>query len=374
MKKTLITLTLAITCLAYGLLIGKYEVFPYNLIKSAQDYFEEQPIELITQQNEISYEDISPESLISVHPKNSDSLRSVLSSILFGSSSLPNSLPDTIFSVKDNEYADLIGLQKIDQFEIVMEHNIKSIGYIFHPIKSNNRLAIYHQGHRGDFLNGKNTIRHFIDKGYTVYALCMPLSGKNNQPMIDDKKLGKYKLTTHGRLKFFKNPMKYFISPIITMINHAESKNFDDICMIGVSGGGWSTTLAAAVDTRIKNSFPVAGTYPMYVRFKKNPNTDFGDFEQSYGELFSQINYMEMYILGAIGEQRKQIQVLNKYDPCCFSGNDFKSYQKVISQKVESFEDGFFNVLPDTTHSDHKISEFALSKIDQVLNSNTSKK
>jgi hypothetical protein len=32
--------------------------------------------------------------------------------------------------------------------------------------------------------------------------------------------------------------------------------------MLGLSGGGWSTTLAAAVDPRIQLSFPTAGSVP----------------------------------------------------------------------------------------------------------------
>ena len=32
--------------------------------------------------------------------------------------------------------------------------------------------------------------------------------------------------------------------------------------MLGLSGGGWSTTLASAVDPRIQLSFPTAGSIP----------------------------------------------------------------------------------------------------------------
>ena len=128
---------------------------------------------------------------------------------------------------------------------------------------------IYHQGHRGDFILGKKSIQLFVEKWFTVYAFCMPLKGKNNKPMIYLDKLGEFQLDNHNKFKFLENPLEYLISPVITMINYSKGKNFDDITMIGISGGGWTTTLTAAVDTRIKFSFPVAGSYPMYIRFLK---------------------------------------------------------------------------------------------------------
>ena len=36
--------------------------------------------------------------------------------------------------------------------------------------------------------------------------------------------------------------------------------------MAGLSGGGWTTTLYAAIDPSIRYSFPVAGTIPLYLR------------------------------------------------------------------------------------------------------------
>lgn len=370
MKKILSYTIVLIFSLIYGVLIGKYEFFPYGILKSFDDYFEK---ETKIEEEEILNIQISPESLISVSANNLDSIQIDLNAILFGSPTLPDNLPDTIFEIQDKEYSDLIGLEKIEQFEILMDDNVNSIGYIFNPKESNNRIVIYHQGHRGDFLNGKSTIRYFVERGFTVYAFCMPLLGKNNQPIIHDSKLGEFRLSGHERLKFLDNPLKYFISPVISMINYAESKKYDEITMIGISGGGWTTTLAAAADTRITNSFPVAGTYPMYIRFQK-PIKNYGDFEQTYEKLYSRINYLDMYIMGSIGEHRKQIQVLNKYDPCCFNGNYYESYDYIISQKVGEFEKGYFDVFIDSTHFEHKISDFALTKINDVMNSAPNKK
>ena len=52
--------------------------------------------------------------------------------------------------------------------------------------------------------------------------------------------------------------------------------------MAGLSGGGWTTTIASALDPRIVLSFPVAGSVPFAMRDEHpgDPYHDLGDFEQ----------------------------------------------------------------------------------------------
>lgn len=75
--------------------------------------------------------------------------------------------------------------------------------------------------------------------------------------------------------------------------------------MMGLSGGGWTTVLYAALDPRIMRSYPVAGSWPIYLRFA-SPR-DWGDYEETIPELYKTVNYLEMYILGSYGEGRKQL-------------------------------------------------------------------
>ena len=42
--------------------------------------------------------------------------------------------------------------------------------------------------------------------------------------------------------------------------------NFKRYSMIGLSGGGWTTVVYAAIDERISDSFSVAGSIPFYLR------------------------------------------------------------------------------------------------------------
>src|SRR5206468_3419492 len=110
-----------------------------------------------------------------------------------------------------------------------------------------------------------------------------------------------------------------FLEPVAVALNYIAPRHpFRSISMIGISGGGWTTTLYAAVDPRVSRSYPVAGSLPHYLASDAPQN--WGDYEQTLPELYRTANYLELYILGGYGRGRAQLQVLNKYDPCCFNG------------------------------------------------------
>ena len=371
MKKNSLIVIVGIVGLSCGVLIGKSELFPFSSLQSNQDKTDKNASSPNTDEH-VQYVQPDLEELLSVDPDNIDSLRRRLSYLIFGTPTLPEQLPDTVYEIEDGSYSGLANLNKIEQFSITQKYGLKSVGYIFHPKNPIHRLMIYHQGHRGDFNFGYETIKSFLDKGFTVYAFCMPLLGKNNQPKIYLEKLGEISFSEHDRFKYLANPIQYFIAPVISLINYSELENFSNITMVGISGGGWTTTVTAAVDSRINFSYPVAGTYPMFIRFQK-PSKNYGDFEQTYERLYSEVNYLDLYVLGATGKERLQTQILNKYDDCCFDGEDYKVYADFISTKVENFENGNFQVFSDTSHSEHKISQIALSRIFDEIYSSPSK-
>jgi hypothetical protein len=277
----------------------------------------------------------------------------------FPSSKMPDKIENDI---KDDRYNDLMNLKTIDKLTVSMEKGLNSIVYIFHPSKSNNKLILYHQGHDGDFILGKNTIKFFVDKGYSVMAFSLPLLGMNNQPVIDFPGFGKVKLQAHNFLILLKSkdlsPIKFFMEPIAVSLNYAEKKfGFKPIYMIGISGGGWATTLYSAIDTRITKSYPVAGTLPLFLRIPR----DWGDWEQFEPELYQIADYLELYILGSYGDFRKQFQILNKYDSCCFAGIKYQVYENEIKKAVSLLGKGEFDIFLDDTHKEHKISDNVLN-------------
>ena len=56
---------------------------------------------------------------------------------------------------------------------------------------------------------------------------------------------------------------RFFVEPVILTINYAKQVlGYKRVVMMGLSGGGWTTTMAAALDPRIELSIPVAGSIP----------------------------------------------------------------------------------------------------------------
>jgi hypothetical protein len=301
-------------------------------------------------------------------------LRGKLISLLWGNPGLPTSLPsEVIHGFTDTHYGDIPSLGRIDKLSIIMEYGIESHVYHFIPKSPNNNIVLYHQGHDGDFVNSKAQVRQFLDCGYSVAAFAMPLNDPNNQPTVLIPRLGRLRMTSHDHMKYltpdFGHPVKYFIEPVAIVLNYLKSNyDYSTVSMVGLSGGGWTTTLAAAIDPRIDKSFPVAGSYPIYLR--SNSQRDWGDYEQTVPEVYRTVNYLELYILGSFGRDRRQLQIINQFDKCCFAGTKWETYRNIVRKRVHELGAGEFDLFLDTSHKEHIISETAMSLILAELESN----
>ena len=178
--------------------------------------------------------------------------------------------------------------------------------------------------------------------GHDVFLFSMPLKGVNAGPSATATALGDNHWwflpweQQHGD-----HPLRYFIEPVVLTANYAEAQGYEEINMAGLSGGGWSTTFAPAVDKRIKRSFPIAGSVPCAMRNPLGPvpgQTWTGDDDEDYEQscmphdhpvgarndkpgrpAFASCNYTCQYLLAGLEPGRFQVQVLHEYDSCCFS-------------------------------------------------------
>ncbi len=250
-----------------------------------------------------------------------------------------------------------------------MPNQFHSVVHHFQANNSNNKLFLYHEGHQTKNHAEKN-IQILINKGYDVMFLSMPLYDQNS------KNYDLHNNFTIMQNKTF-NPISLFITPVIVSINHAK-KNYDynSISMTGLSGGGWTTTIAAAVDNRITKSYPVAGSMPL--QFKKTPR---GEYEETPNFFKQNITYETMYYLGSYGKNRKQTQILNMYDPCCFNAYSYGKFRQATNTPIyEDYErqiqkalgkQGSFEVILDDTHTEHKLSRNAMKYIIRKDNEKT---
>ena len=355
----------------FGTYVGLYKIFPYEVLDSSKDVLFEQK----TIQNNQFVNQVDVSSLIKINSESDiNQKRDFLIEHFWDAGSFMRvkdkaQLPKVETDISDSNYEDFQNLKRIDRLTVEMEYGINSISYLFIPEQTNEKLILYHQGHGGDFLLGYDTIQFFLDRNFTVLAMAMPLLGMNNQPVVEIDGLGEMKLTSHKKLRLLEannfNPMKLFLDPIQVNLNFlAKEYNFKRYSMIGLSGGGWTTVVYSAIDERISDSFSVAGSIPFYLRVDSR---DMGDYEQTNIALYQNVNYLELYVLGAYGDGRQHIQIFNKNDPCCFSGNGYETYEFVIKDKMLQLGKGNFQILIDDTHNEHKISDHMLNLVNENI-------
>jgi hypothetical protein len=182
-----------------------------------------------------------------------------------------------------------------------------------------------------------------------------------------------FQLSTTG------SPMKYFLEPTALGLNYLERRSRSDhfpkyraFHMTGLSGGGWTTTIYAAIDTRIRCSFPVAGTIPLYLR----TGGSVGDREQFEPSFYRIAGYPDLYILGGHGRGRKQVQILVRRDDCCFGeaqhdskasgvayAEAMREYETRVRTALKEIGHGSFRLEIDDTAPSHMISHHAIQNV-----------
>jgi len=282
--------------------------------------------------------------------------------------------------------------KRVDRLEVDVL-GMRSLAYLMHPEKRSNppRLAVVHAGHsrRGDYLKRDywDAIHLFLRRGYSVVMMHMPQCGWNDDMTAvlpngktiavrnhdDIVNLPRRDSTLHEGAGF-----RPFLEPVIACINHgirASGAAEPEVTMIGLSGGGWTTHMAAALDTRIRLSFPVAGSYPLYLRNKDRGSV--GDLEQYFIPLYDEnispdgsgggvATWLEIYALGGFGEGRRQVMVTAQYDSCCFRGDPeetVNTFKDIVAETVKSLGHGRWEHMLDTTHRSHMISPWVFEQV-----------
>ena len=178
---------------------------------------------------------------------------------------------------------------------------------------STNRTHLY------DFYN--LTDFYHRELGSDAFFMYMPLLGPNRQQGLPESHQWFEQWQDRGT-----PTIKFFLEPVVLTISFALSLGYDNVVMIGKSGGGWTTTLMAALDPRISLSIPIAGSIPLDFQ---PPDTR--DYEQKPRPktdklwYLNVVNYTQLYALATIAADgfcsRTSLQLLHEDDPCCFSGH-----------------------------------------------------
>ncbi|MCC6539459.1 MAG: SGNH/GDSL hydrolase family protein [Bryobacterales bacterium] len=290
---------------------------------------------------------------------------------IWGAAGLPRrSRPASIQTNAPSPVPDLPNLKRVDTFTIKMDAGQENTTHHFIPAaRANGKLMVLQHGHACTFDDARDprgagmadTLATLLDAGYGVLAAYMP----HMRP-------GECRTLAHGKL--FDLPvaagtsaLKFFLEPVAVSLNELRSK-YKEVHMAGLSGGGWTTTLYAAVDPSIRTSYPVAGTIPLHLRI----GGSVGDLEQYLDEFYRMAGYPDLYMLGSWG--RQQTQILNRRDDCCFGeaqhnaariGAPYADAMREYAARVQKAlgAQGSFELVIDESAPRHMISPEAAKRI-----------
>ncbi|SDH08006.1 hypothetical protein [Nonomuraea jiangxiensis] len=308
--------------------------------------------------------------------------RAFLAGYVWKGAGRPTTLPAVEQGVAaPEELKDITGVRRIDLLTVRLRYQVTAKVYDLLPRKPwNHRLALYHNGHGEPPESMIRTAQALLDRGYRVMAYAMPFHHWNAQGIEDPDHPGTMlPPPSHRELASWERPefstLTFFLEPLTVTLNYAEQTYRPrSVEMIGLSGGGWTTTVYSALDPRVTRSYPVAGSLPFFLRAASpKPGPTIGDFEQtkeSFPGFYaaSSDDFLDMYVMASIGENRGQLQILNRFDKCCFNGVSHRVYQTPVRDRVRLMaggrpERGRWDLLEDATHDDHTISPYALSVI-----------
>lgn len=312
-----------------------------------------------------------------------DRLRSDVIDVIWGSDGVPNEgLPESVRKVDlaavppecedrtQNEslralnceapkYVGWENLAEIQDLGIAVGPDyIASVAY-FRPRRGNGILVLYQHGFAGTYHFHHRLLEALIAAGYTVAATSLPNYGDN---ICKTPQTQPWCAVSSGRFEV-PLPLRVYFTPLAAAINYARREDgIEHVAMIGFSAGAWVAAVMAAADTRIERSYPVAGVIPFYMRRPKEwpPN-------EIYPPLMDTAGMLDLFVLGASGPSRSQLQVYNRFDRCCYNGPRPLLYEQAVKTAVRETGGGAFDLVLDETHARHKISRWAFEHIFEDL-------
>jgi hypothetical protein len=281
---------------------------------------------------------------------------------------------------------------KNSEINCVKFYDVKECGIIEYTqsisSSNNKKLLIYFQGHGSetykvskdfykgqhgnpynhrDFIKIKN---HYLAKGFDILSLSMSNKGYNFELNYFPNIILKYLKKNGYQHEIYKNfydpeypnkkPLSLMLSGNFYLINEILTKSdYQEIYAVGISGGGWYSTILSAIIPQITRSFSFSGTIPLPLQyFDKNK----GDWELSDRKNYKDFNYFDLYALSTVDEfnkkTRKHHQIYNTYDSCCYR----KPYSSLMKNVATKLEDKNFEII-ELNRNTHDIdTNFLFSK------------
>ena len=254
--------------------------------------------------------------------------------------------------------------------------------YHGHATTPNGHLVIVNNGHQSDVAAAYESLMSQLGAlGYDVAYTAMPKVGDNtttNPTVPGTSSTGHNQMLSGGLDRVGYNPLELFLFDKISAIDYLES-SYTNIYMTGNSGGGWTTVLCAAIDERIRISFPNRGAGLKGFKVREFA----GDYEQGpfpaymwtaaiAGNVLSgprretdynAITYADMLAMGASNGRTVQNQT-SQWDDCCFFGNNAIVYKDTIKRLAGELGGRYFHIIDQNiSRGPHRFSVFDIANI-----------
>lgn len=347
--RPILALTILGTAFLYGVAVGKYHVFPYSVFESLNATL----ASLRHSPDEAATRPDLGEVKARIASVDATSLRAKLSQEIL--------LPQEAVTVT------LSGEDATASF-----YGIAIKGKLRRAVENASCLLVYHQGHGGnpfDFAYHESLWQGAQAADCDMLSLSMPGLGLNAgeawYPSAgvagrEVMTLNAADATQHGNYAFFKDPAIPEVDPLALFLSgqfyliRALAADYESVKMVGISGGGFSTTMLAALMPEIDLSIAYAGSLPKAWRVNAKHH---GDWEQVYSAVWQELDYWELYLLGTLdteGEATRAVYLIhNDADPCCFGNPDAAVFAAMMTElglpgvTVQVTESGQHAINPD---------------------------
>jgi dienelactone hydrolase len=316
--------------------------------------------------------------LASANTKRADLVGSI-----FGPSGMNATLVPSYYSTFNpagTTWAGALNVASIQEWRVTVSKGFVSRLYKFTPTTYRNPtsgkagfiIAAGH-GHIGTTDPYTQLIKWLVASGYEVWTVDMPISGLNAPPNVAawptvlDPVLGNIQFNRHDEFELLQtasfNPIRIFMEPPLAIVNDMYARGVTNVGMSGLSGGGWTTDVYSALDPRIKASYSIAGSMPVYTRSWTPPHDSSGDWEQMELPAMG-FDYLDLYVLASVPAGRTHYNLHNVNDDCCFGGYTAMHYEQAVKNVVTAIG-GYYDVVFDTTATTHTISAWTANAIEQ---------
>ena len=312
-----------------------------------------------------TYERVEP-AILAIDPStkinkklisNSPRIRDSLITTLWGRDGFPeNLLPHNVANTgHPNILGRLPPTTKVHQMTLEMDLGLWSTTFYLVGSSQSDRLVVYHNGFGDSTRSLGSLFRSLINNGFDLVVV-NPLGHGGNRAYAFPKENSEEEANIFHQMSVFDRPYRYHLNPVFASLNHVlAQKTYKSIDIIGFSMGAYLAIVVAAVDPRIERSYPIAGAYPAYLRTR---NEIMPDGPPSHTPMLKVASSLDLFVLGAAGPNRKQVQIYNRFDRCCFNGLRGTTYKAIVEQTVKEIgTGGSFSVILDESHADHRISK-----------------